>query len=85
MYSFPWYPVADIETYGQQSFVLIAPLLSSAPSAQKSPPWLGMGGGTWGPWSPPLSVSRHGCESPGRACDLLITLSSGGYWAEAGT
>ena len=46
---FLWYPVADTHRrYGSQSFVLISPLFSSAPSAQKSPPWLGMGGGTWG-------------------------------------
>ena len=43
---FLWYPVADTHRrYGSQSFVLISPLFSSAPSAQKSPPWLGMGGG----------------------------------------
>lgn len=63
--------------YGPQPFILIFPFFSSAP--QKSPPWLGMGGGTWGPWSPPPSVSRCGYHSPGRAHDLLMTLSSGRY------
>lgn len=46
---FLWYPVADTHRrYSSQSFVLISSLFSSAPSTQKSPPWLGMGGGTWG-------------------------------------